>query len=141
MLHGYGQLAGEFIRYFGDLASDDTLIVAPEAMSRFYLVTLEKAPARDRPVGATWMTREDRDSEIADYVEYARRAARRRRRGVRRAAARRVNVLGFSQGAATATRWVTHGRANVHRLVLWGGLVPPDDRSVARPRLACAACR
>jgi len=37
VLHGYGQLAGDFIRYFGDLARDDRFVVAPEAMNRFYL--------------------------------------------------------------------------------------------------------
>jgi predicted esterase len=124
VLHGYAQLAGEFIRYFGDLAADDTLLVAPEALNRFYLLGVDK-PARDRPVGATWMTREDRASEIADYVEYldalyddvAAEAA---------ANGATVNVLGFSQGAATATRWITHGRSPVNRLVLWGGLIPPD---------------
>lgn len=125
VLHGYGQLAGDFIRYFGDLAADDTLVVAPEAMNRFYLVTADKVPARDRPVGATWMTREDRDSEIADYVElldalYDDVASESVRAGAR------VHVVGFSQGAATASRWLTHGRAQVHRLVLWGGLIPPD---------------
>jgi len=125
VLHGYGQLAGEFIRYFADLADDETLIVAPEALNRFYLVSVDKTPARDRPVGATWMTREDRDSEIADYVElldglYDELAAGAARDGVP------VNVLGFSQGAATATRWAAHGRSSLARLVLWGGLVPPD---------------
>ena len=125
VLHGYGQLAGDFVRYFGDLASDDSLIVAPEALNRFYLVSPDKTPARDRPVGATWMTREDRASEIADYVEYLDAlyddvAADAARSGAR------VNVIGFSQGAATATRWITHGSATAHRLVLWGGLIPPE---------------
>ena len=125
VLHGYGQLASDFVRYFGDLAGEDTLIVAPEAMSRFYLVSPDKAPARERPVGATWMTREDRESEIADYVEYldalfedvASQAAE---------FGARVGVLGFSQGAATATRWAAYGHARIDRLVLWGGLLPPD---------------
>ena len=112
VLHGYGQLAGDFIRYFSDLAADDSLVVAPEAMNRFYLVTTEtSAPARDRPVGATWMTREDRDSEIADYVEYldalydevrgrgrARRRARSTSSGFRRARRRRRG------GSPTAAR-------------------------------------
>ena len=125
VLHGYGQLAGEFIRYFGDLANDQTLIVAPEALNRFYLASPDKTPARDRPVGATWMTREDRESEIADYVElldglYDDVAADAARDGAV------VNVIGFSQGAATATRWVSHGRSPLARLVVWGGLVPPD---------------
>lgn len=123
VLHGHGQLAGDFVRYFADLASDDTLIVAPEALSRYYLVSVDSAPARDRPVGATWMTREDRASEIADYVEYldslyATIAAS--------AAGASISVLGFSQGAATATRWVTQGKVPATRLVLWGGLMPPE---------------
>lgn len=120
VLHGYGQLAGEFIRYFADLASRDTLVVAPEAMNRFYLVGVDKAPARDRPVGATWMTREDRDSEIADYVEYLDSLYDELETSAT------VNVLGFSQGAATATRWIAHGKSRIGRLVLWGGLMPPE---------------
>ena len=125
VIHGYGQLAGEFIRYFSDVAAADVLVVAPEAMNRYYLVSPDKTPARDRPVGATWMTREDRESEIADYVEYldtlfgevAGEAA---------SFGARINVIGFSQGTATATRWATHGRSTLHRLILWGGLIPPD---------------
>ncbi|HEX3866627.1 MAG TPA: hypothetical protein VHV78_07720, partial [Gemmatimonadaceae bacterium] len=125
LLHGYGQLAGDFIRYFGDLSSPDVLLVAPEAMNRFYLVSPENAPARDRPVGATWMTREDRASEIADYVEYLDAL----HDDVARAAAARgapLVLVGFSQGAATASRWVEHGRVKVDRLILWGGLLPPE---------------
>lgn len=125
VLHGYGMLAGQFIRFFSDLASPERLIVAPEAMNRFYLVGVEKTPAAERPVGATWMTREDRASEIADYVEYldtlhAEITASSGGANVR------VVLLGFSQGAATATRWITHGRARIDRLILWGGLIPPD---------------
>jgi predicted esterase len=125
VIHGYGQLAAEFVRYFGELASDDSLIVAPEALNRFYLVSPDKTPARDRPVGATWMTREDRASEIADYVEYLDAlyddvAAEATHSGAR------VNVIGFSQGTATATRWLTHGTTTAHRLVLWGGVLPPE---------------
>ena len=124
VLHGYGQLATEFVRYFSDLANADTLIVAPEAMNRFYLVPTDKGPARDRPVGATWMTREDRDSEIADYVEYLEALHDEITNGSESPAT--INLVGFSQGAATATRWVTHGRARIDRLILWGGLLPPD---------------
>lgn len=125
VIHGYGQLAGEFIRYFSDIAADDVLVVAPEAMNRYYLVSPDKTPARDRPVGATWMTREDRESEIADYVEYL-DALFTEVAGEAANSGARVNVIGFSQGTATATRWATHGRATLHRLILWGGLIPPD---------------
>jgi len=125
LLHGYGQLAGTFIRYFSDLASDDSLLVAPEAMNRFYLASSEKATGAERPVGASWMTREDRASEIADYVEYldALYDAVSESAG---GAPPAINVIGFSQGGATATRWVTHGRARIDRLILWGSLLPPE---------------
>ncbi|HEY6829785.1 MAG TPA: hypothetical protein VI259_23165 [Gemmatimonadaceae bacterium] len=122
VLHGYGQLAGTFIRFFADLAKTGARIVAPEALNRFYLVNPDSAPARDRPVGATWMTREDRESEISDYVEYL-DALHDEIVGASRVP---VKVLGFSQGAATATRWVLNGRSRIERLVLWGGLMPPD---------------
>jgi predicted esterase len=125
LLHGYGQLAGEFIRYFADLADDETLLVAPEALNRFYLLNPTKAPAHDRPVGATWMTREDRESEVGDYVEYLDVLLDELQSRLVPGAP--INVLGFSQGAATATRWVGHGRVRAARLVLWGGLVPPDS--------------
>jgi predicted esterase len=125
VLHGYSQLAADFIRYFGDLANDETLVVAPEALNRFYTISADAAPARDRPVGATWMTREDRASEIADYVEYLDALYEEVAAGPARDGAQ-VNVVGFSQGAATATRWITHGKSHLHRLVLWGGLTPPE---------------
>jgi predicted esterase len=135
VIHGYGQLAGEFIRYFADIAADDVLVVAPEAMNRYYLVTSTKTPVRDRPVGATWMTREDRESEIADYVEYLDTLFEEVASEATGSGAR-VNVVGFSQGTATVTRWATHGRSTLHRLILWGGLIPPDtDLSQAAPRL------
>ncbi len=125
VLHGYGQLAGDFIRFFSDLAADDSRVVAPEALNRYYALNPDVAAARDRPVGATWMTREDRESEVADYVEYL-DAVFDEVTGGSLADGNRVNVIGFSQGAATAARWIAHGRVPATRLVLWGGLVPPD---------------
>jgi predicted esterase len=132
LLHGYGQLAGDFIRYFSDLASDDALLVAPEALNRFYLVAPDSAPARDRPVGATWMTREDRASEIADYVEYLDALYEEVSASGETV---EVNVLGFSQGTATATRWVTHGQSSLNRLILWGGLMPPETDLAHGPQV------
>jgi predicted esterase len=37
-----------------------------------------------------------------------------------------VTVLGFSQGGATAARWVASGRVRPGRLVVWGSALPPD---------------
>jgi predicted esterase len=130
--HGYGQLAARFIRHFAALADGTRLIVAPEALSRFYLASAPDAHAEAR-VGATWMTREDRAAEIEDYVAYLDALHRRIFSAVARDAVR-VCVLGFSQGVATVTRWVARGAVRADHLVLWAGMLPPDlDLERARP--------
>ena len=128
VLHGYGQLAQRFLRHFTPLDDGSRLVVAPEALNRFYLVAPSKTPAAERPVGATWMTREDREGEIADYVDYldtlAAEVIERLPADTRRRA--RIHVLGFSQGTATAARWVARGAIDAHQLILWGGTLPPE---------------
>lgn len=121
--HGYGQLAATFAAAFEPLASDARVLVAPEALSRFYLDSLEKG-SDARRVGATWMTREDRDAEIADYVEYLdtlyRTILAELPAGVR------VHALGFSQGVATVVRWLALGASRIDTLTLWAGTLPHD---------------
>src|SRR6476469_3720019 len=69
--HGYGQLASRFLRQFAPLDDGTRLIVAPEALSRYYLDPVaERRHQREPRVGASWMTREDRFAEIVDYVSY-----------------------------------------------------------------------
>ncbi len=118
--HGYGQLASYFIRPFAALASDRRLIVAPEGLSRFYL---EAGTGR---VGASWMTKEDREAEMDDYLGFLDAVWRTVSAGRAEPEIPTLTVLGFSQGAATAARWAASGRAPVSRLVLWGGLLPAD---------------
>ena len=60
VLHGYGQLASQIIHKF-DAVMEDTLIVAPEGLSRFYWNESKGI------VGASWMTKKDRLDEIEDY--------------------------------------------------------------------------
>lgn len=117
--HGYGQLAARFLERFRPLDDGSRYIVAPEGLSRFYL----SDRADERRVGASWMTREDRLREIADYVAYLDAVSREVTSGPTTLA---VTVLGFSQGTATACRWVAMGAAAVARLIVWGGEVPPD---------------
>jgi predicted esterase len=119
VLHGYSMLAASFLRWFEPVARPGRLVVAPEALSRSYHE--EKGIRR---VGASWMTKEDRDAEIEDYVRYLDLMAARVLAGV--PAEPRVEVHGFSQGTATACRWVAFGNRPASRLMLWSGLVPPD---------------
>ena len=118
VLHGYAQLASDFIHEFEPLQNENRLIVAPEALSRFYA---RKSPGG---VGASWMTKESRESEINDYLAYLNQVAlyvydmlERRAPSV---------VLGFSQGATTASRWVTLGRFPAKRVIFWGGDIAQD---------------
>jgi predicted esterase len=119
LLHGYGQLASAMLEACAALAGEDRLLVAPEALSRFY------SRGGSGPIGASWMTREEREAEIADYVAYLDALARHIDELGAGVAARR-NVLGFSQGAATASRWACLGTVKFERIVLWGAGVPAE---------------
>jgi predicted esterase len=124
--HGYGQLAPRFIRQFTSLDDGTRLIVAPEGLSRFYLDPIPKRRRDPSPrVGATWMTREERESEIADYVSYLDRVADEIRHALT-GAAPRIVVLGFSQGTATVCRWLAASSLRADQLVLWAGTIPPE---------------
>ena len=119
VLHGYSQLAATLAKWFETAVKPGRLIVAPEALSRSYF---EERGARR--VGASWMTKEDREAEIADYIRYLDAVAD---EVIGALPPRpRVEIHGFSQGAATASRWAAFGKHIPNRLVLWGGTVPPD---------------
>jgi predicted esterase len=127
VLHGLGQLASVFITFFKSIATPTRLIVAPEALSRHYLDG-GSGQTKDPKIGATWMTREDRNNEIADYVEYLDNVWRETA-----SSAPHVTVLGFSQGVATAARWISLGNARVDRFIAWAGQIPKDvDPAVFR---------
>ncbi len=137
VLHGYRQLATTFIRRFVPHAGGGLWIVAPEALNRFYL---DPGPGRHGPdsrVGATWMTREDRTAEIADYVGYLDRLVDHLFDEAGVDGAVPVHLLGFSQGAHTAARWAVLGRHHLEQVVLWGSDLPADlDAERAAPRLS-----
>jgi predicted esterase len=129
-LHGYGQLAADVARALEPALPRGALLVVPEGLAPF---SLRGTGGR---VGASWMTREEREDEIADQIGYLDRlhAALRDEPGVRDAS---TCVFGFSQGAAAAARWAVLGERRPARLVLWAGGFPPDlGRARARAALA-----
>jgi len=124
VLHGYSQLARRFLTRFAGIDDGTRRIIAPEALSRFYV---GRGPGRHGPtsmVGATWMTREDRERDIHDYVRYLDRLAETSLAELEQEIP--TVVLGFSQGVATAARWTTLGSMRPQRLLLWGDFLPPD---------------
>ena len=128
--HGYRQLASRFVRRFRALDDGTRLIVAPEALSRFYLDDGTRRHGPGDPVGATWMTREDRLNEIHDYVRYLDTVLGEVQTEVGGVLESLV-VLGFSQGVHTACRWVVAGQMPVRTLICWGAY-PPDDLDLER---------
>ncbi|MCB9335984.1 MAG: dienelactone hydrolase family protein [Flavobacteriales bacterium] len=119
VLHGYGMLAKYFIKKFEPIANDKTLIVAPDGLSKFYTQGFYGR------VGATWMTKEDREEEITDYVNYLNQLydhilSQNENQNVK------INLLGFSQGGATVSRWVANGKVKFDNLILWASVFPDD---------------
>ena len=124
VLHGYGQLAAPFLEGLRALDDGTRLLVAPEALSRFYDARSQLERHVDAPVGASWMTREDRLEEIEDqagwldvvHAEFAARVPE----------GTPLVVLGFSQGAAAAARWLARGTVRAAHLICWGAGLPPE---------------
>jgi predicted esterase len=116
-VHGYGQLAKFFIRKFKELDPQKHFVVAPEGLSRFYLQGSEGR------VGATWMTRENRLVDIRNYITFLTNLFEKISDSQSSA---KINILGFSQGAATVCRWITEENITYDRLILWAGIFPPD---------------
>lgn len=116
--HGHGQLAKFFIKKFGVINDGKTLIVAPEGLFKYYL---EGFSGR---VGATWMTKEDRHKDIENYLKYLTAVLV----DVKSQLGDNIKVtlFGFSQGAATISRFATQTDVEFDRLVLWAGIFPPD---------------
>ena len=133
LLHGYGQLARDLLTAARPLAGPGRLLVAPEALSRFYPGGAGGSHSGSA-VGASWMTREDREHEVADYVRYLDAVCAEVLGAI--APAPRVHLLGFSQGAATATRWAACGQVRPVTLMLWGAAPPVDLAREVRHRLA-----
>ena len=129
VLHGYAMLAPAFLGDAGVIDDGTRMLVAPEALSRFYDGgPSERMQHKEVPVGASWMTREERETEIADANAYL-DAVHAMVAGDFAAAGvplPPVTLLGFSQGGATAARWIASGRSPVNRFILWGSSMAHD---------------
>src|SRR4051812_41555257 len=94
--HGYGHLANYFINKFSELNSTDNLVIVPEGLHRYYL------NGHSGKVGASWMTKEEREKDIEDYVNYLDKVYETYISPLEDKII--VNALGFSQGGATICR-------------------------------------
>lgn len=114
--HGYAQLANYFLKWFEPFNLKNTVIIAPEGLSRFYW------DGFSGNVVASWMTKVDRETDIKDYVNYLDQVID----SLSLDSKVKVTALGFSQGGATVSRWVTQSRFKFKTLILWAAVFPED---------------
>jgi predicted esterase len=117
-LHGYGQQAQKFVYKFDHL-SEDTFVIVPEALSRFYWDESKGI------TGASWMTKDDRLFEIQDYCNYLEHVLNLFKSEIPVSA--KLILLGFSQGGATAMRFLLLKKVmRVDVLQIWASELPSD---------------
>lgn len=117
VLHGYGQLAKYFIQKFKPLVERGFTVIAPEGLHRFYL------QGTSGRVGASWMTKENRELDIENYLTYLNTL---HKEIAKEKDWNSIIVLGFSQGVATAFRWIADGKIIPNQFLLCSGMIPPD---------------
>lgn len=127
VLHGYAQLATEFIKPFECVATPNRLIIAPEGLNRFYAKGFGGKPA------ATWMTAEERETEIEDYLEYLDQVYKQYQLENFKG---RIRLLGFSQGVATASRWLVATPFRIDDFIIYAGELAAELLNPTSPKLA-----
>jgi predicted esterase len=124
VLHGYGYLAQYFLKKFEPLLEHGISVVAPEGLSKFYLEDVNsRVKSGNNRVGASWMTREDRMVDIENYIGFLNSVYN---KVISSNPQKPVTLLGFSQGAATVSRWALNNSVAYNNLILWSGIFPDD---------------
>tara|TARA_B100000780_G_scaffold277547_1_gene248495 strand:- start:10845 stop:11531 length:687 start_codon:yes stop_codon:yes gene_type:complete len=115
VLHGYGQHPAYMLNGIRELEGGGRSICAPEGLSRFYVNGF------DGKIGASWMTSDDRASEIHDHLSYLNKWWT----SLNIEDSVSVTLIGFSQGVATAARWLNHGM-KVDKVIFASGTLPTE---------------
>lgn len=124
VLHGYGQHPSYMLNGLQTLIAPGRCICAPEGLSRFYIHGMKGR------IGASWMTRDDREQEIKDYLAYLTYWFK----SINIPKSTPVTLIGFSQGVCTAARWVANG-AKINTLMFSSGTLPLEW-SISTPNLS-----
>lgn len=119
-LHGYAQLASDLLETLLPAVPSHVCVVAPEGLNRFYAKGFGGKPV------ATWMTSEDREHEIADYIHFLNHLhAHILPQGFKG----KIGILGFSQGVATASRWIANEQVKADVFIICSGDIALELRN------------
>lgn len=117
--HGYAESAAAQMQRLRDIpGAGEWLLVAVQGLNRFYR-------GRSEDVVAGWMTRQDRETAIADNIRYV-NGALDAVLGPDVEPERPLVHVGYSQGAAMAFRAAVRGRRGGGGVIAVGGDVPPE---------------
>ena len=120
VFHGYAMLSEFFIKKFEILNDGETLIIAPEALNRFYITE------NFSRVGASWMTKLERENDIIENNQYIESLFQKVTKDIGHSNFQ-LNILGFSQGSATACRWIFSSNNKANNFIVWAGDIPKDS--------------
>jgi len=113
VFHGMGYLSKYFIKYFTKLP-ESHFVICPQAPSKYY------QGEKFKHVGASWLTREDTVTETKNVLTYIDAVFKKEIT----TKAKKLIVLGYSQGVSIATRWIASRKINCDHLILHSGGIP-----------------
>jgi len=109
-LHGYGQLVAYFQRHFRTCVTEQRAFVFPQGQHKFYLNGVSGR------VGASWMTKDEREKDIENQRRYLSEVMRFVRKQCPNA---RFHLVGFSQGVATGMRFLGYSPEAFTSVLAW----------------------
>lgn len=118
ILHGYGQDALQFGQPFENFAKQGDYIISVEGLSRFY------NSGYYGKVGASWMTSEDRENDIADNIQFLKSIYSEEVENL--LGHPQIHLLGFSQGVATLSRFIAAVQPHFQHFWICAGDIPKD---------------
>ena len=116
VFHGIGYLSRYFLKYFAELPANEHFFIAPQAPSKYYLNNEYKH------VGASWLTREQTLEDLENILAYVDAVIA----DFSMPKSCRIHILGYSQGASIALRWLCHSRYRCDKLILYAGGIPNE---------------
>ena len=121
VFHGYGQLSKYFSRKFEHLDPNRNFLIFPQGLHKFYLPGHKK-------VGASWMTKEDRLTDIDNQWAYL-YAVWKTCLSETDLTGKEIIFFGFSQGVATVSRYLHYSKLSINKLILWAGSFPIEFKT------------